>query len=147
MTHRTDESLLRRMVFGGRWSEWGLSFVHLAFGLTLLLPGETLGGAAYADLEKLGGEEFLGFAFCGVGAVRLAALTRNGWWHQSPLYRYLGAAFGFVAFLVLAIAFAATSVTLGVFSTAVATYGVLAILDLGNAWRAAEDAGAARRAR
>lgn len=58
-----------------------------------------------------------------------------------------GAAFGFLAFLVLAVSFAASSVTAGALSTAATTYAVLALVDLGNLWRAAEDAAIAERRR
>lgn len=143
----TNEGILRGMVFGGRWSEWALSYVHLAFGVALMLPGETMTSASYADLGRLGGETAVGLAFGAVGIARVVALIINGWWCRSPHVRMWGATFGFLAFLVLAVSFAASSLTAGALSTAATTYAVLALVDLGNLWRAAEDAAIAERRR
>ncbi|KAF0675061.1 hypothetical protein [Profundibacterium mesophilum] len=128
----------------GRAAEWITSAVLAVIGITLLMPGETMGvSSSYAGFRSLGvSDGVLGVAVLVVGAVRLTALYINGSWRRTPLLRAVGAVCGLVIFTMLLSAFLfpffyghAPALNTGT------TYLILAIADLFSCYRTGADVG------
>ena len=122
--------------------EWFSASVMLIWGITLLLPGETLSGPQYAAFNRFGlTEVFWSWAFGCIGMARLVALYINGRWPRSPLIRMAGAIFGAVSWMQVSyLLTASTYMVTGVPNTGMGVYAALAIADLIGVYRAAFDA-------
>lgn len=131
----------------GRAAEWVTSLVMLDFGLTLLLPGETMSiSSSYAAFRSLGLDDAaLGAPVVAVALMRIAALYINGNWRRTPLLRGVGAVIGAVFFASLLASFSFPKLTgiADAWNTGT-TYAVLALFDLFSSYRAGADAGRAR---
>lgn len=155
----------RLVIRHDRLSEWGVSFVHLVFGLTLLLKGDTLGTAVYtliSSYSNLINDVTVGSALTLLGLFRLSALYINGTRTFTPLWRIIGAISSAIINTLLGFAFLLPTFktiihTTGTFfgvdmgtevlipNTAGGTYLILAWLDYFSAGRAGFDNGINKR--
>lgn len=103
--------------FPHRVVEWGLSFMLISWGATLLLFPEMFSGAPYyyRGWEPLASQNVWGTGALVVGLVRAGALYVNGAHHNSPAFRTL-AGFGsvFIWFFALVAMMQAPVVTTGI---------------------------------
>lgn len=100
---------IRRLIAGPtdsscRDTEWEHALMMVALAVVLVLPGDTFASPAYSTFDKLGlGEAFWALVFGGCGLMRLAALWINGRRPQTPIFRMVGAAVGFLSWMNLCI--------------------------------------------
>lgn len=122
--------------------EWFSSCVMLIWGVTLMLPGDTLNGPQYSAFTRFGlTEDFWSWAFTAIGSARLAALYINGRWPRSPLIRMAGSIFGVLSWAQVSYLLnASTLMVTGIANTGIGVYAAFAIADLFGVYRAAFDA-------
>lgn len=89
--------------------EWLLACMMVAWGLGLMLPGDTMALPRYAMLSALAPEAVWAAWSIAIGALRAVALYINGAWRQTPLIRATCAMLGLIWWLVLGFLFAAGS--------------------------------------
>jgi hypothetical protein len=85
--------------------EWLLACMMVAWGIGLLLPGDTMSLPQFRMLGVIAPEPVWAVWSISMGAVRVAALYINGSWRRTPLLRVLGASFGLIWWLVLGFLF------------------------------------------
>lgn len=140
---RQQGFLTRVLLFlNDRALEWFSALVMLGWGVTLILPGDTLAGPQYSAFSRFGfTEEFWAWAFSTVGIARLVALYINGKWPKSPHIRMMGSLFGAVSWAQVSYLLTQSSwMVTGVPTTGTVVYGLLALADLLGIARAAFDA-------
>lgn len=81
--------------------EWLLAGLMLAWGIGLILPGNTMALAGYRHLAALAPEPAWAAWSIALGGVRIAALYGNGSWFRTPLVRAGGSVLGTIWWLVL----------------------------------------------
>jgi hypothetical protein len=130
------------LFFHDRGLEWFSAVIMLGWGLTLVLPGDTLSGPQYAAFGRFGiTEDMWALAFGAVGLARLVALYINGRWPRSPYVRMVGSLFGAVSWAQVAYLITeSTYFATGIAATGTWIYSALAIADLLGIARAAFDA-------
>ena len=127
--------------------DWGCAIMILAWGVTLLLPGNTFGFWQSELLDRLS-EPIWGILCVTVGVVRAGALIINGRLHEgSPAVRAGATVLSFFVWGQFAVAFVTVSYFTGVVSLGVPVALVMAGLDLFCAVQAGSDTIHARRAR
>ena len=128
--------------YHGRAAEWMTSLVLLVYALTLMVPGNSLGGRAYRSVIEVGlSEASVGIPIAIVAVLRIAALYVNGSQpRRTPIIRMIGAILGAGVFSSLAMGLYWPYLTEGVYlSTGVLTYMVLALSDAFSAYRSGAD--------
>lgn len=125
-----------------RIPEWATSFIMLFFGVSLLLPGETMAIKGYGNMAFNNyGDAGIGSIMTLLGVLRIIALYINGNWKRTPLIRMVGAVLGVQMFLAISVSLAIPFLTRDMApNTAWGTYLVLAVLDTHAVWRASKDA-------
>lgn len=128
--------------FKARASEWVLASILSSIGLMLLRPDDIFGqSSVYIGLAQIASQHTWGW-FCLVGgAIRLVALTINGYWipssyHLRALTAFLGCLFWFQFALGLFVSDRPTIILV--------TVPWLFLMDLINCHRAAVDANIGR---
>lgn len=146
------QRIARAIIEHGRATEWLTSCVMLGFAATLAMPGDMFDRNSFYAFRALGLEEgLLQFILLTIAIARLTALYINGRWHRSPLFRCIGAIVGAFVFAFLSLSFAIPWLNLlwvGEIvspSTAVSTYGWLAIFEVLAAYRSAADLSAIKK--
>lgn len=81
--------------------EWLLASMMVAWGVGLMLPGDTMSLPQYRMLGAIAPEYVWAAWSVSMGAVRLVALYINGSWRRTPLFRVTGAGLGLIWWLVL----------------------------------------------
>jgi hypothetical protein len=120
--------------------DWMCAAMIFGWGVTLLLPGETLTSSpAYLELLDRFPESVWGVILLGIGLLRFAALLINGHWRPSPLLRGAAALLGAIVWGQFLLGFLATSLIMGVVSAGVAVNAVMLIADLYSTARAGAD--------
>lgn len=129
--------------------DWGCAVMILAWGIALLIPGNTLTSApAYESILDRAPEWAWGALCIAVGLIRGVALIVNGRIYEgSPIIRAVAAAIGAMVWVQFLLAFLIISNQAGVISLGVPAALVMAGLDLFCAARAGSDAIHGRRAR
>lgn len=89
--------------------EWMLAAMMLAWGIGLMLPGDTMSLPQYRMLGAIAPETVWAAWSISIGTVRIIALYVNGAWRRTPLIRAFGAILGIVWWLVLGFLFAAAA--------------------------------------
>jgi hypothetical protein len=121
-----------------RTLEWLFATMMAAWGCYLFLPLETFDNPQYALLKALSPEKVWGAFSIAIAALRMVALTINGWWYRTPALRCLCAVLGVVwwcamIFLLLAVPQAHPAAGL-------VWYPVFAVFEGVVCWRAGADA-------
>ncbi|NMG39786.1 hypothetical protein GRZ55_11080 [Chelativorans sp. ZYF759] len=125
-----------RETFPGRASEWALSLILLNWGIILLLNPLLFSSPSYRPLAGLAYPENWSI-FCMVaGGGRLLVLAINGAWRRSPHMRAAGAFVTCFFWFQISIGF----LQAGTWSTGLAVYPVLLLLDSYNVIRAMGEA-------
>lgn len=126
-----------RARFGMRVAEWLLASVALVWGLSLFIPG-VYDSPTFAYIRHLMPATALGGTMAFFGALRLAGLFVNGARQDvTPWIRVAGAAFGFMAFVLISFSYALA----GTVGPWIALYPIFAAFEVVNIVRAAHDAG------
>lgn len=81
--------------------EWCLGALMVAWGLGLMLPGDTMDLAGYRTLGALAPEPVWAAWSLSIGGLRLLALFVNGAYFRTPLIRAACSLLGLVWWLVL----------------------------------------------
>lgn len=122
-----------------RKMEWFLAIYTAVYGLALFAPHESMKHPGYTSVIDMMSELHWACLFTVTGVLHMAALHVNGRAAWTPFARLIVL---FVNAQVLT-AFAVAFIPLGVFSTAVVNYSLLALLGCYPAmWFAAKDCGA-----
>ncbi|MES2697370.1 MAG: hypothetical protein V4773_28145 [Verrucomicrobiota bacterium] len=124
-----------------RSPEWMSSLFMIVWGVSLMLPGNTLDGPQYAAFKRFGfTEDLWAFVFLGFGVARLTALYVNGRWPRGPLIRIAGSIFGAISWLhVSNLLYDAGWAERGVMNTGTGVYFIVAVFDFLGVLRAAVD--------
>src|ERR1043166_7395273 len=86
--------------------EWMLAAMMLAWGIGLMLPGDTMTLPQYRLLGALAPDPVWAAWSISIGTVRIVALYVNGAWRRTPLIRAPGAIVGMIWWTVLGYLFA-----------------------------------------
>lgn len=127
--------------------EWLLASLMLAWGIGLLLPGDTMELNTYRFLSALAPEPVWAAWSLAIGCVRLLALYINGSWRRTPLIRGICSVLGMMWWLVLGFLFM-TATAGGPTPAALLWYPVFVGFEGYSAFRSARDSyytGALRR--
>ncbi|KFB11019.1 hypothetical protein [Nitratireductor basaltis] len=128
-----------RETFPVRASEWALALMLLNWSLILVLnPDLFADGASYRPLAAMMKQDTWALLCLVAGAGRLIFLAINGAWRRSPHLRALGAFIACLFWFQITVGFAQA----GTWSTGLAVYPVLLLLDSYNVMRAVTDAAA-----
>jgi hypothetical protein len=116
--------------------------IMLGWAAILALPGDTIQeNDAFSSFIERGWTETELAAILGVaGALWMGALWVNGHHRRSPVVRCLGAGAGCMMWSHIAVLLVTHAWAIGVASTGIAAYGVLAVFDLISCYRSAADA-------
>lgn len=126
--------------------DWTCAAMILAWGIVLLLPGETFTSPAYEFLADLGTEAAWGSTLIVIGALRVVALIVNGHWQEgSPVMRAVAAALGVIVWSLFLAGFVDLSIARSAVSPGAGVYLVLLGADLFSCARAGADAVRARQ--
>ena len=126
-----------------RDSEWLLAAVMCGWAIMLAMPGNSLVGPAFSAFHRFAWstETFWAAIFGSVGSLRAVSLYINGASPRTPYGRMVGAAVGFVLWMVLVVLIAEGSVEqLGKLPPGIATYAVFIAAEARSLWRASYDA-------
>lgn len=85
--------------------EWLLASMMFAWGIGLLLPGNTMSLPQYRLLSNLAPEFVWAAWSLSIGGLRFVALYINGSWRRTPLIRSACAIFGLIWWLLLCVLF------------------------------------------
>lgn len=120
-----------------RLAEWHLAIAMFIAGWVLLGDGETFAMDPYVIIRSMADEDTWGWAFVGVGALRIAILTINGALPRgSPHFRALLSAASAVVWSVLFTGFLSSEVP----SLMIAVTGAAILTEFVNIFRAAGSA-------
>lgn len=125
-----------------RRSEWASALIMLGWAAVLAAPGDSLAGPGYEAFHRFGlTETFWTWAFATVGTMRIIALIINGALQLiTPTVRMIGAVLGAVAWIEIAwLVTEGTFLRTSIVSPGMATYTILALLELSNIYCAARD--------
>jgi hypothetical protein len=124
-----------------RSTEWLSALVMVSWGITLMMPGDTLLGPLFIAFKRYGlTEDFWAWAFTSVGVARLTALWINGRWPRTPTIRSLCAIFGATSWVHVSYLLYQGSAGIGLpWSTGPGVYLILAFYDFIAIFRAAVD--------
>lgn len=81
--------------------EWLLAALMVAWGVGLMLPGDSMSLPQYKLLAVLAPEYVWSSWSISIGLIRIVALYVNGSWKRTPLIRSTCAGFGIIWWLVL----------------------------------------------
>lgn len=128
--------------FDARMMEWFYAVHTLLWGAVLALPGNIFVTPAWSEFEQLFGDDFvLGWIMVTLGMLRLGGLIVNGARKDvTPFIRQISAGLGCLVWVGISYCYASS----GVFSTWLAIYPVMAVGELVNLKRAANDQEKAR---
>lgn len=118
--------------------EWLLAAMMVAWGVGLLLPGDTMALTQYRLLRDMAPEFVWAAWSIGIGGLRFVALYVNGSWRRTPLIRAGCAVFGIIWWLLLAVLFIPASV--GPMPAGLMWFPVFIIFEGYSAFRGARDA-------
>jgi len=85
--------------------EWLLASMMVAWGVGLMLPGDTMLLPQYRLLAAIAPEPVWAAWSLSMGSIRIIALYVNGSWRRTPLLRVMGATLGLIWWLVLGFLF------------------------------------------
>lgn len=132
--------------FPQRWTEWLMVIPALGIGVALEIQPDMFSLAPhYATLEQWASEETWKTIILTSALFRLAALVINGsfaWFRYTPHLRLLGAFVGGAIWSQFALSALMTFFAIGSSLGPVVSYGVLAILEFVNVFRASRALGA-----
>ena len=117
--------------------EWLLAALMVAWGLGLMLPGDTMGLPQYRLLAAIAPELVWASWSISVGGLRIVALYVNGSWKRTPLIRASCAAFGMMWWLILGYLF--QSATNGAAPAGLMFYPVFIAFEGYSVYRGARD--------
>jgi hypothetical protein len=133
--HHATKSL--RETFPVRASEWALSVMIFNWGVVLLLNDNLFSiSPSYNTFSSMMPEQAWGLVCLLVGLMRILFLFINGLWRRSPHLRLIGAFAACFFWFQITAGF----IYSGTWSTGLAIYPVLLLLDFHNVLRAATDA-------
>ena len=127
--------------FGPRMTEWMIATIIFLWGFVLLLPAETFEEDNWTFFKSVMTENSWGWTMMTLGAMRIGGLIVNGARKNvTPWIRVFSAGCGFIVWIGIIVAFALS----GVVGTWLAVYPTIAVIELVNIYRAANDAGGSR---
>lgn len=133
--HHATQSL--RETFPVRASEWALSWMLFNWGIILTLNPNLFDiSPSYNTFASMMSETAWGLVCLAIGGMRIAFLFINGLWRRSPHLRMAGAFISCFFWFQISAGF----IYAGTWSTGLAIYPVLLMLDIHNLLRAATDA-------
>jgi hypothetical protein len=121
--------------------EWYSASVMVAWGITFALPGDLLSKPDFIGFHRYTTSgALLASVFSIMGSSGLIALYINGRWPRGPIVRIARAAFGSVAWALIAYAFHdAAQINKMPIGTGPLSYALLALFEFVSIYRAAYD--------
>lgn len=119
--------------------EWLLASMMVAWGVGLMLPGDTMSLPQYRLLGAIAPEYVWAAWSVSIGGIRVLALYINGSWRRTPLFRVAGASLGMIWWLVLGFLFKAAADGSGAISAGLLWFPVFIFFEGYSIVRGARD--------